>query len=75
MEGPVGPIRLEDDSESSAAPMSAAPRPPRFEPMKKRLLFLLLVTGLVLLALGGWTVQGIRRFGGAVALRPAALPS
>ncbi|MFL5928449.1 MAG: hypothetical protein ACJ77E_16075 [Gaiellaceae bacterium] len=28
--------------------------------MKKRLLFLLLVTGLVLLALGGWTVQGLR---------------
>jgi hypothetical protein len=41
--------------------------------MKKRLLFLLLVTGLVLLALAGWTVQGIRRFGGAAALRPAAL--
>ncbi len=33
--------------------------------MKKRLFLLLLVTGLVLLALGGWTVQGIRRFGGA----------
>ena len=43
--------------------------------MKKRLLFLLLITGLVLLALGGWTVQGIRRFGGAVALRPAVLHS
>ena len=28
--------------------------------MKKRLLFLLLVTGLLLLALGGWTVQGLR---------------
>jgi hypothetical protein len=39
--------------------------------MKKRLLFLLLVTGLLVLALGGWTVQGIRRFGGALALRPA----
>jgi hypothetical protein len=33
--------------------------------MKKRLLFALLVTGLILLALGGWTVQGIRRFGNA----------
>jgi len=31
--------------------------------MKKRLLFALLITGLLLLALGGWTVQGIRRFG------------
>jgi hypothetical protein len=28
--------------------------------MKRRLLFLLLVTGLLLLALGGWTVQGLR---------------
>ena len=28
--------------------------------MKKRLLFLLLVTGLLLLALGGWTVHGLR---------------
>jgi hypothetical protein len=30
--------------------------------MKKRLLFLLLVTGVLLLALGGWAVQGVRRF-------------
>jgi hypothetical protein len=28
--------------------------------MKKRLLFLLLLTGVILLALGGWTVQGLR---------------
>lgn len=28
--------------------------------MKSRLLFLLLVTGLIVLALGGWTVQGVR---------------
>jgi hypothetical protein len=28
--------------------------------MKRRLLFLLLVTGLLVLALGGWTVQGLR---------------
>ena len=28
--------------------------------MKKRLLFLLFVTGLLVLALGGWTVQGAR---------------
>ncbi|HEY0414805.1 MAG TPA: hypothetical protein VGC78_00340 [Gaiellaceae bacterium] len=39
--------------------------------MKKRLFFLLLVTGLLLLALGGWTVQGVRRFGAAVTPRPA----
>jgi hypothetical protein len=28
--------------------------------MKKRVLFLLLVTGLLLLAVGGWTAQGLR---------------
>jgi hypothetical protein len=28
--------------------------------MKLRILFLLLVTGLLVLALGGWTVQGLR---------------
>ena len=34
--------------------------PRNLEVMKKRLLFLLLVTGLILLALAGWTVQGLR---------------
>jgi hypothetical protein len=29
--------------------------------MKKRLTFLVLVTGLLVLAIGGWTVQGLRR--------------
>jgi hypothetical protein len=29
--------------------------------MKKRLYFLLLVLGLIVLAVGGWTVQGLRR--------------
>jgi len=28
--------------------------------MKRRLLFTLIVTGLILLALGGWAVQGLR---------------
>ena len=32
--------------------------------MRRKLFFLLLVTGLLLLALGGWTVDGLRRFGG-----------
>ena len=49
--------------------MCAACPPPRFGAMKKRLFLLLLVTGLLLLALGGWTVQGLRRFG--TALTPA----
>jgi hypothetical protein len=29
--------------------------------MKRRLFFLLLVAGLLVLACGGWTVQGVRR--------------
>jgi len=29
--------------------------------MKRRLLFLILIVGLVTLAVGGWTVQGVRR--------------
>ena len=28
--------------------------------MKQRLLFILIVTGLIVLALGGWTVRGLR---------------
>ena len=44
--------------------------------MKKRLLFLLLVTGLLLLALGGWTVQGLRwALSGAWARSGAAQPA
>lgn len=39
--------------------------------MKRRLFFVLLVTGLILLALAGWTVEGMRRL---AAGRPAALP-
>ena len=40
--------------------MSARRMTPSLPAMKKRLLFLLLVTGLLLLALGGWTAQGLR---------------
>ena len=29
--------------------------------MKRRLLFLILIVGLLTLAVGGWTVQGVRR--------------
>ena len=44
--------------------------------MKKRLLFLLLVTGLLLLALGGWTVQGLRwALSGGSARGTAAQPA
>lgn len=41
--------------------------------MKRRLLFLLLVTGLIVLALGGWTLQGMRRL--TAGRRTAALPN
>ena len=71
--GPEGPRRwianiadagsrivLEDETESSRAPMCGRADAPRLMDMKKRLLFLLLVTGLIVLALGGWTVQGLR---------------
>ena len=42
--------------------------------MKQRLFFWLLVTGLIVLALGGWTVQGLRwaKFGGLGARAAAA---
>lgn len=40
--------------------MSPAGRRRSLTSMKKRLLFLLFVTGLLVLALGGWTVQGLR---------------
>jgi len=53
-------IVLEDETESSRAPMCGRADPHRLMDMKKRLLFLLLVTGLIVLALGGWTVQGLR---------------
>ena len=40
--------------------MSSAPRTPIVVPMKRNLLFILLATGLILLALAGWTVDGLR---------------
>ena len=58
-----GPIHPEEDGESSLARMRTELTPPTVEVMKKRLYFILLVTGLLLLALGGWTVQGLRRVG------------
>lgn len=47
--------------------MCAEPAPSTVGVMKKRLLFLLLVIGLLVLAVGGWTVQGLRRVGGIAA--------
>jgi hypothetical protein len=57
-----------DDLGSSSPPMCGRTPDRRVMHMKRRLLFLLLVTGLLLLALGGWTVQGLRwATGGGVA--------
>jgi hypothetical protein len=55
-----GPIRLKDDDESASRPMNAAPQPRRFPVMNHRLLILLLALGLVVLAVGGWAVDGVR---------------
>jgi hypothetical protein len=40
--------------------MAPPGRPRSVVRMKRRLIFFLLVIGLLLLALGGWTVQGLR---------------
>jgi hypothetical protein len=40
--------------------------------MKRKLLFLLLVTGLILLALAGWAVDGVRWSVGGGAIRALA---
>jgi hypothetical protein len=39
--------------------------------MKRRLFFILLVTGLILLALGGWAIKGLRWAAGG---RPTTVP-
>jgi hypothetical protein len=50
----------EEDTGSSRAPMSPAGPRRSVRPVKRRLFFLLVVTGLLVLAIGGWTVQGLR---------------
>jgi hypothetical protein len=39
------------------------PRPVRLRPMNRMLLISLVVFGVLVLALGGWTVRGFRRAG------------
>ena len=46
--------------ESSAAPMCRGRAGRSLPPMTRKLLFILIVTGLILLALGGWTIDGLR---------------
>jgi hypothetical protein len=55
-----GGLIPEADARSSRAPMRALAGARSVVHMKKRLFFMLLVTGLILLALAGWTVQGLR---------------
>jgi hypothetical protein len=56
--------------------MPSAPRTRSVAPMKRKLFFTLIVTGLILLALAGWTVDGLRwALGGGPARRTAPLPA
>jgi hypothetical protein len=47
-------------SKSSAAPMCGDAGGRNVRAMKRKLFFILVVTGLLVLALAGWTVQGLR---------------
>src|SRR5262249_31776871 len=49
------------DPRSSRALISAPGIGRSLDTMKRRLLFLILIVGLLTLAVGGWTVQGMRR--------------
>jgi hypothetical protein len=49
-----------EETGSSPAPMLPADGRRSVGDMKRRLFFLLVVTGLLVLAIGGWTVQGLR---------------
>jgi hypothetical protein len=53
-------ISRKDDSESALRPMPPS-RPRRTVPLMKRTLLLILVAfGLIMLAVGGWAIQGLR---------------
>jgi hypothetical protein len=43
--------------------------------MKRKLLFILIATGLILLALGGWTVDGLRWLAAGGPARTAPSPA
>jgi hypothetical protein len=53
-------IRREDDVESASRPTIPSRPQRRLLVMKRTLLLILLVLGLVMLAVGGWTIQGLR---------------
>lgn len=51
---------LQGEAGSSQRPMSPTGEHRSVAPMKRRLLIMLFITGLILLALGGWSVRGLR---------------
>ena len=53
-------IGLRDEAGSSARPTKENRRLRSLVDMKRRLLFTVLAFGLIVLALGGWLVQGLR---------------
>jgi hypothetical protein len=53
-------INRKDDAGSSLRPMSTAAPPPSVTGMKRRALFIFLALALLVLAVGGWLVQGLR---------------
>jgi hypothetical protein len=54
------PIRLRDDGESASRPTFAPDERPRVVVMKRWIYLSLLALSLLLLAVGGWAVQGVR---------------
>ena len=55
--------------------MTSAPRTRSLAHMKRKLWFILIATGLILLALGGWTVEGLRWLAGSGRARTAPAPA
>jgi hypothetical protein len=53
-------ISPQDETGSSSRPTEEAAPLPSLADMKRRLLFTALAFGLLVLALGGWLVQGLR---------------
>jgi hypothetical protein len=53
-------ISLRDDPESASRPMPPSRPGRRLVVMKRTLLLILLALGLIVLAVGGWAIQGIR---------------
>jgi len=58
--GRLDDLVLEEEGESSAAPMPTPAPLLTLLSMKRSLLFILIASGLIVLALAGWTAQGLR---------------